>query len=110
MAVCGWYLERDEGVIAMGLHLLPWWYPAAPVDHLAEHEGCAERMDELHLRKIDLADEIFVVDIGGYVGESTSRELEYAESRGLPIRRFTRDPIGEKVFEAKVLGYKQHEE
>ena len=35
-------------------------------------------LDELHLRKIDLADEVFVVNVGGYVGESTRREIEYA--------------------------------
>lgn len=43
-------------------------------------------IDELHLRKIDLADEIFVVNVGGYVGASTHREIQYAQSRGLPVR------------------------
>src|ERR1700731_3710678 len=36
------------------------------------------RLDELHLRKIDLADEIIVINVGGYVGLSTSREVRYA--------------------------------
>jgi len=44
------------------------------------------RLDELHLRKIDLADEILVLNIGGYVGESTSREIEYAHAHGKHIR------------------------
>lgn len=35
-------------------------------------------LDELHLRKIDLADEIFVLNVGGYIGKSTSREILYA--------------------------------
>ena len=35
-------------------------------------------LDELHLRKIDLADRVLVVNPGGYVGESTSREIAYA--------------------------------
>ena len=30
----------------------------------------------MHLRKIDLADEIFVINVGGYIGESTRREIE----------------------------------
>ncbi len=59
MTVCAWRIERDEGAIAMGLHLLLGWYPDCPADHLAEHEGVAEQMDALHLKKIDLADEVF---------------------------------------------------
>jgi len=42
--------------------------------------------DELHLRKIDLADEILVINPGGYIGESTRREIEYAERIGKPVR------------------------
>lgn len=45
-----------------------------------------QMLDELHLRKIDLADEILVIDPGGYVGESTRREIAYAESLGKPVR------------------------
>jgi hypothetical protein len=43
-------------------------------------------LDALHLRKIDLADEILVVNVGGYYGESTTREIEYARLRGKKIR------------------------
>jgi len=42
-------------------------------------------LDELHLRKIDLADRVLVVNPGGYVGESTSREIAYAEATGKPV-------------------------
>ncbi len=94
MAVCAWVIERDEQAIAMGLHLLPDWYPDCPADHLAEHEGVAEAMDALHLSKIDLADEIFVVDYAGYVGDSTQNEIAHAISRKIPIRHFSDDPIG----------------
>ena len=43
-------------------------------------------LDELHLRKIDLADEVLVINPEGYIGESTTREIAYAESTGTPIR------------------------
>ena len=36
------------------------------------------RMDELHLCKIELADEVLILNVGGYIGESTNRELEFA--------------------------------
>ena len=50
-------------------------------------------LDALHLRKIDLADRVLVVNPGGYVGESTSREIAYAQATGKPIS-FT-DPVGQ---------------
>ena len=98
MTICGWFLERDEGAITMGLHLLPSWY--TPVEsHLAEAEGVRDKMDELHLRKIDLSDEIFVVNLENYIGESTRKEIEYATQLGKPVRYFTHDKIGQTVME-----------
>ncbi len=43
-------------------------------------------LDEMHLRKIDLADEIFVINPGGYVGESTRREISYAVETGKTVK------------------------
>jgi hypothetical protein len=101
MAVVCWLIERDEGAIAMALHLLPAWYGAngggCPEDHLAEHEGVASAMDELHLRKIDLADEVFVVNRNDYIGNSTRREIEYAMKLGKPIRWYNHHQIKEKI-------------
>ncbi|HEX5032046.1 MAG TPA: hypothetical protein VFX78_11385 [Candidatus Eisenbacteria bacterium] len=42
-------------------------------------------LDELHLRKIDLADYVRVLNVGGYVGESTRREIAYAERTWKPV-------------------------
>ena len=42
-------------------------------------------LDALHLRKIDLADRVLVVNPGGYIGESTSREIAYARATGKPV-------------------------
>ena len=96
MAVCSWLLERDEGAITMGLHLLPWWYATENEipDHLAEHEGVADQMDQLHMRKIDLADEVFIVNSGHYIGDSTRAEIEYAKKKSKPLRWYTHDEIG----------------
>ena len=99
MSVIGWLLERDEGAIVMGLHLLPWWYPNIEniPDHLAEHEDCKEHCDSLHMRKIDMADEVFVVNKDHYIGNSTRREIEHAQSRDLPLRWYTDDQVGGMV-------------
>jgi hypothetical protein len=41
--------------------------------------------DDIHLQKIDLADEIFVINKGGYIGSSTRNEIEYARKVGKPV-------------------------
>jgi len=45
-----------------------------------------QMLDELHLRKIDLADEVFILNVGGYIGESTSNEIAYAQKIGKPVK------------------------
>ena len=47
--------------------------------------GTKEMLDDMHLRKIDLADEIFVINVGGYIGESTRRGISYAEKTGKKV-------------------------
>lgn len=45
-------------------------------------EGTKAMLDDMHKRKIDMADEIFVVNVGGYIGKSTKSEIEYAKNNG----------------------------
>ena len=45
-------------------------------------EGVKEMLDDMHKRKIDLADEIFVINKNGYIGSSTHSEIEYALAHG----------------------------
>ena len=47
--------------------------------------GVKEMLDDIHLRKIDMADEIFVINVGGYIGESTRREIDYATKTGKTV-------------------------
>lgn len=55
-------------------------------DNEAMTDEIKEMLDDMHFRKIDLADEVFVINVDGYVGYSTNREIEYAKSRGKVIR------------------------
>lgn len=43
-------------------------------------------LDELHKRKIDLCDEVLVLNVGGYIGSSTRSEIDYAVAHGKPVR------------------------
>ena len=45
-----------------------------------------EMLDDMHKRKIDMADEIYVINVGGYIGSSTKSEIEYAKATGKGIR------------------------
>ena len=45
-------------------------------------DGTKEMLDDMHKRKIDMADEIYVINVGGYIGESTKSEIEYAKKNG----------------------------
>ena len=44
-----------------------------------------EMLDDMHKRKIDMADEIFVINKGGYIGSSTRSEIEYAIKTGKKV-------------------------
>lgn len=48
-------------------------------------EGIKTILDDMHKRKIDMADEIFVVNVGGYIGSSTRSEIEYAINTGKEV-------------------------
>ena len=45
-----------------------------------------EMLDDMHKRKIDMADEIFVVNVDGYIGDSTKSEIKYAHEHGKVVR------------------------
>ena len=49
-------------------------------------ETTKEMLDDMHKRKIDLSDEIFVINVGGYIGSSTRSEIEYALNNRKTVR------------------------
>ena len=49
-------------------------------------EGTKEMLDDMHKRKIDMADSIYVINVGGYIGSSTRSEIEYAKAKGKEVR------------------------
>lgn len=67
------------------------FYPHAKAEH-GHGEGIGHdsaqnfELDELHKRKIDLADWVLVLNVGGYIGSSTQKEIRYAQKYGRPVR------------------------
>jgi hypothetical protein len=80
-----WEMEK-QGIITLGINILPDGYFEGENHHGAEQEGVKHILDELHKRKIDLSDEVFILNVGGYIGESTRSELEYAQQIGKTIK------------------------
>lgn len=70
------------------------------VGMFGHHEGLdmnsetKKMLDELHKRKIDLADEVLVLNVGGYIGQSTMSEILYAEEHRKPV--FYLEPFDSK--------------
>ena len=48
-------------------------------------EGTKEMLDDMHKRKIDMADEIYVINKDGYIGSSTKSEIEYAKQHNKKV-------------------------
>lgn len=62
-------------------------------DHIPLTAEQKTMLDELHKRKIDLSDSIYVIDVGGYIGESTAGEIAYAQSKGLKIDYYSKEAL-----------------
>jgi len=66
------------------------FYPHSSEEAHGEHIGITAadkaRLDDLHKRKIDLADEVLVLNVGGYIGESTRSEIDYAVAHRKRVR------------------------
>jgi hypothetical protein len=80
------YEETIRGNIVLSVG----FFAHAAEDAHGQRIACTDEekilLDELHKRKIDLADEILVINVGNYIGESTSSEITYARAQKKPVR------------------------
>lgn len=85
----GWQLTLD-GIIVLTVGVCK-----HAKDHGGESLGqdIAEKLDVLHLRKIDLCDYVMILNSRGYIGDSTRKEIDYAEQINKPIVYL--EPLGE---------------
>jgi len=86
MLIKQWELTK-QGYIVLGWCALPEsYFIGSDNAHIGDQEGVKETVDEVHKRKIDIADELFILNVGGYIGESTANEIAYANRLGKPIK------------------------
>jgi hypothetical protein len=87
------YRETMGGKIVLSVG----FYPHKAAEVHGEEIGITpkqkEELDALHKRKIDISDEILVLNVGGYIGESTRSEIEHARVKGKSIRWL--EPVNE---------------
>ena len=102
ICLCGSTKFKDE-FIAANKRLTKQGYIVLSVGwfgHSEDSEPTDEekvKLDTLHKRKIDLADLVFVLNVGGYLGKSTISEIEYAYIMGKPV-----EFLEQKAFEGVV--------
>lgn len=77
-------------VISVGMFSLP---DLPDYDWTVDSSELRARLGRVHFQKIRMADEVYIVDPGRYVGESTRREIAYAESLGKPVRYLSRERV-----------------
>ncbi|HHT96339.1 MAG TPA: hypothetical protein GXZ90_00365 [Clostridiales bacterium] len=54
-------------------------------DNLQLTKEQKEKLDKIHRQKINMSDEIFVINVGGYIGNSTKNEIDYAIKSGKKV-------------------------
>ena len=90
MLITQWTLTKQGNVVLSWCALPEKYFQENAFDinksHIGDQEGVKEIVDEVHKRKIDLSDEIFVLNIGGYIGESTTSEIKYAMEHNIPVK------------------------
>ena len=77
-------------VLSLGMFRLP---DLPDYDWAADASDLKGRLRGVHFQKIRMADEVYIVDPGGYLGESTRREVAFAESLGKPVRYLSRESL-----------------
>lgn len=82
MLIKQWELTKQGHIVLSWCALPNSYWSGSGSSHIGEREGVKEIVDEVHKRKIDLSDEIYVINIGGYIGESTRNEIDYAFKEG----------------------------
>jgi hypothetical protein len=82
------YEETMKGNIVLSVG----FYHHADLDKPLLLPAQKRALDQLHLRKIDISDEILVINVGGYVGESTLSEIAYCNATGKAVRFLEHGP------------------
>ena len=87
VTICGSLKFQEEMMkVAADLQMKKGWCVIQCIYNLGNvTEEEHKLLDKIHRKKIDLSDAIYVVNVGGYIGESCRGEIEYAKSHGKEV-------------------------
>lgn len=80
------YEETMAGKIVLTVGFYPHSTEQAHGESIGITPEQKQELDQLHFRKIEMADEVLILNVGGYIGESTRRELAHARNLGKQVR------------------------
>ena len=86
MMIKQWELTKQGNVVLSWCALPDDYFQGEDKTHIGDQENIKQVVDEVHKRKIDLSDEILVLNYGGYIGNSTRSEINYAIEHGVPVK------------------------
>lgn len=86
MLIKQWELTKAGNIVLSWCALPDSYFQTENRFHIGDQEGVKEIVDEVHKRKIDLSDEVYVLNIEGYIGESTTSEVKYALDNKKPVK------------------------
>lgn len=79
------FIEVQEKLTLEGnIVLTPNFFNNIKKDNISEQTK--NMLDKMHEQKIDMSDEILVINVGGYIGESTKNEINYAKLKSKKVR------------------------
>jgi hypothetical protein len=78
MLIKQWELTKQGYVVLSWCALPDDYYKGKDKSHIGDQEGVKSIVDAVHFRKIELSDRVHIMNIGGYIGESTRNELNHA--------------------------------
>jgi len=73
-----YYQETTKGKIVLSVGFYPYTQKEIHGEEIGITKEQKIKLDELHKRKIDISDEVLILNVGGYIGKSTQHEIEYA--------------------------------
>jgi len=85
MLITQWNFTKQGNVVLSWCALPDMYFQDEDKFHIGDKENVREIVDEVHKRKIDLSDEVFVLNINGYIGESTKSEVLYALAHNVTV-------------------------
>ncbi len=59
-------------------------------------------LEKVHQRKLDMCDEVYIIDVNNYIGESTKNEIKYATEQNKPIRYYTKEQLNLSIIQGEL--------